>query len=214
LQNRRTLREQIVACLRAGDFSGLVALAGQDAGVARQLLALLFAPDELLHWRAVEGLGQVAGAQPGQVQKLIGRLLYSLNEDSGSFGWGAAAALGEIGRHQLPLVADIVPMFCGLLEQSFSQAQMLWGIGRFGEMHPDRLGEVLPCVLPCLSSPDPLVRALAAWSLGKSGYRPAESAIRSLVRDESPVELYDGGEVRRTTVGQVAQDALAALAEN
>ncbi len=202
-----------MACLRAGDFRRLAALAGENTGLARQLHALLFEPGELLHWRALEGLGHVAGAHPEQVQGLISRLLYSLNEDSGSFGWGAAAALGEIGRHRLSLVAEIIPMFCGFLEQPFARAQMLWGIGRLGEVHPETLGEVLPHVLPCLADPDPEVRALAAWSLGKSRYREGARAIKALSPDETPVELYEEGQLRRTTVGQVAREALAALEE-
>lgn len=187
-------------------------LAGRESGVAAQLLKFLYAPHELLHWRAVEGLGRLAGAYPRQVQKLIGRLLYLLNEDSGSFGWGAAAALGEIGRHQISLVAEIIPMFCGFLEEDFSRASMLWGVGRLGERHPELLTEVLPLVTPLLGHGDPQVRALAAWCLGKARYRKAAEALRDLLRDTAAVQLYDQGELRRATVGQVARAALAALA--
>ncbi len=178
--------------------------------MARQLLLFLYDPGDLLHWRAVEGLGFVAGAHPRQVQRLIGRLLYLLNEDSGSFGWGAAAALGEIGRHQLPLVAEIIPMFCGFLEEGFSRASMLWGVGRLAEVHPESLGEVLPFIAPRLEDPDPQVRALAAWCLGKLRHPQARESLLALGADERAVELYEHGGLRRTTVGQIAREALAA----
>ena len=144
------------------------------------LLQFLYDPHDLLHWRALEGLGRVAGAQAGQVRNLITRLLWLLNEDSGSFGWGAAAALGEIGRGNLALVQEIIPMFCGFLEEEFSRAPMLWGIGRLAEVHPDRLNEVLPRIVQFLTSPEPQVRALTAWALGKAGYCEAEGALRGL----------------------------------
>ncbi len=129
------MREKIVPLLQAGDFPGLTNLAGQESGVAAILMEFLYEPGALLYWRALEGLGRVAGSHPEQVRKLINRLLYLLNEDSGSNGWGAAAALGEIGRNQIALVKEIIPMFVGILEEPFSREPMLWGVGRLAEVH-------------------------------------------------------------------------------
>jgi HEAT repeat protein len=206
------LREQIVTLLKAENFTGLKDLAGQDGAVAAILMQFIYNPGELLHWRALEGLGHVAGAQPAQVHKLINRLLYLLNEDSGSTGWGAAAALGEIGRHQVALVKEIIPMFVGFLEEPFSQEAMLWGVGRMAEVHAELLKEVLPVIVPFLTNPKPSLRALAAWSLSKGRYRPAADAIQALLEDGHPVQLYDQGHLLQTTVGQVARKALANLA--
>jgi len=211
LKNRRALREQIIPLLREENFSGLVALAGRESGVAGQLLLFLYDPGSLLHWRALEGLGYVAGAHPQQVQKLISRLLYQLNEDSGSFGWGAAAALGEIARHRLSLMTEIIPMFYGFLEQDFSRAPMLWGLGRLGEVHPELLQEILPLVPSFLKDADPQVRGLSAWCLGKGRHQPAAAALETLLADDSPVQIYDRGDLHLATVGRVAQQALAAL---
>ena len=153
----------------------------------------------------------MAGAQPEQVRKLINRLLYLLNEDSGSNGWGAAAALGEIGRNRVVLVQEIIPMFVGFLEEPFSQEPMLWGVGRMAEVYPELLHEVVPVIVPFLTNSRPQLRALAAWGLGKARYRPAAAAIQALTGDEQPVELYDRGSLTHTTVEQVALEALAAL---
>lgn len=210
--SRRHVREKIVTLLKDGDFPGLTELAGQDAGVAAILMQFFYNPGDLLHWRALEGLGYVAKSHPEQVGKLINRLLYLLNEDSGSTGWGAASALGEIGRHQISLVKEIIPMFVGFLEEPFSQEPMLWGVGRLAEVHPEYLEEVLPGIVPFLTSPEPQLRALAAWGLGKARYGPAADAIRTLEGDGQPVQLYDHGDLYQTTVGQVAREALAALA--
>jgi hypothetical protein len=209
--SRRQLRDQIITLLQAGNFSGLTELAGQDAGVAGILMQFLYDPGALLYWRALEGLGQVARSHPEQVHRLINRLLYLLNEDSGSTGWGAAAALGEIGRHQVSLVKEIIPMFVGFLEEPFSREPMLWGVGRLAEVHPQLLEEVLPAIVPFLTIVDPQLQALAAWSLGKARYRPAAGALRALLGDEHPIQLYDRGNLFQTTVGEIAREALAAL---
>ncbi|MHB9074603.1 MAG: DVU0298 family protein [Desulfobaccales bacterium] len=206
------MREKIVTLLKDGNFPGLQELAGQDSRVAAILMQFFYDPGDLLHWRALEGLGYVAGSHPVQVGKLINRLIYLLNEDSGSNGWGAAAALGEIGRHQVSLVKEIIPMFVGFLEEEFSQEPMLWGVGRLAEEHPELLEEVLPVIVPFLTSPKAQKRALAAWGLGKARYRPAAGAIRALMGDDQPVQLYDRESLFQTSVGQIAQEALANLA--
>jgi hypothetical protein len=210
--SRRHLREKITTLLKDGNFPGLQELAGQDSGVAAILMQFFYDPGDLLHWRALEGLGYVAGSNPAQVGKLINRLIYLLNEDSGSNGWGAAAALGEIGRHQVSLVKEIIPMFVGFLEEEFSQEPMLWGVGRLAEVHPELLDEVLPLIVPFLTNPKAQKRALAAWGLGKARYRPAADAIRALLEDDQPVQLYDHEGLFQTSVGQTAQEALANLA--
>ncbi len=199
--------------LRNRDYPGLTDLAGQVTGVPTQLLRFLYDPSDLLHWRALEGLGHVAAAHPGQVQKVIGRLLWQLNEDSGSFGWGAAAALGEIGRHRVSLVQEIVPMFNGFLEEEFSRGPMLWGLGRLGEAHPELLKEAVPLIRSALADADPQVRAWAAWCLGKARIEEAATDLRGLAADDSPVQIYDAGELQLTTVGRVARGALISLQE-
>ncbi len=209
--SKRHLRHKIVALLLDGDFQGLTELAGNNTGVAAILMQFFYDPSDLLHWRALEGLGYVAGAHPEQVGKLINRLLYLLNEDSGSNGWGAAAALGEIGRHQVSLVQEIIPMFVGFLEEPFSREPMLWGVGRMAEEHSELLDEVLPHIVSFLSGSEPRLRGLAAWSLGKGRYRPAAEALAALSGDDHGIELYDRGQLIQTTVGQVAREALARL---
>jgi HEAT repeat protein len=190
-----------------------VNLAGQDAKTAATLLQFLYDPHDLLQWRAIEGLGHVAAAYPQQVQKLIGRLLWLLNEDSGSFGWGAAAALGEIGRGNITVVEEVISMFYGYLEEEFSRESMLWGVGRLAEVHPDRLLEVMPLVAELLTQDDPQIRGLAAWCLGKTKFRTAAPALMELLGDERPVWLYNGGDFRHTTVALMAREALASLDE-
>ena len=211
MKSRAALRQEIRILLQEGNFPELVALASRENYVTSLLLQFLYDPHDPLHWRALEGLGHVAHGHPRQVQKIIGRLLWLLNEDSGSFGWGAAAALGEIGRHELSVVSDIIPMFCGFLEEPFSRAPMLWGIGRLAEVHPKELNEVIPFILLCLEDDDPQVRGLSAWALGRLAVHEARGQLEKLVDDQRPVKLYDQGELRHSTVAQLAREALAAL---
>jgi len=211
MSTRRRLRENLAAFLKEGNFAAVVELSGREKAVAEVLLQFLYNPRDILQWRALEGLGQVAGAHPDQVRPMINRLLWLLNEDSGSFGWGAAAALGEIGRRQITLIRDIIPMFCGFLWEEFSREPMLWGIGRLAEAHPEAVREIIPHVAPYLRDDEAQVRGLSAWCLGKMGAGEAREAIQGLVADPESVIVYEKGELRRTTVGELAREALARL---
>jgi len=109
------------------------------------------------------------------------------------------------------VVSEIIPMFCGFLEEPFSRAPMLWGIGRMAAVHPEKLHEVVPFILACLEVDDPQVRGLVAWVLGRLKEQEARGPLAKLLDDERPVELYDQGELRRSSVAQLAQEALTGL---
>ncbi|MBW1916535.1 MAG: HEAT repeat domain-containing protein [Deltaproteobacteria bacterium] len=204
-------REKVTAYLLNGDFASLVELAGREPVVSSILLQLTFALDDPLSWRAVEGLGYLAEAHPERVKTILGRLWWLLNEDSGSFGWGAPAVLGEIGRRNYSLVADTVEMLFSYLDEEFSRSPMLWGLGRMGQTHPEIVREAIPQIMEFLHDADPQVRGHAAWCLGVNGAGEGVGPLARLASDAEPVKLYENGELRQTTVGEIAREALARL---
>lgn len=208
---RSAKRQQITQFLLNEDYPAIADLAAGTDGVVTTLLAMLFDPDSLLHWRATEALGYLAKAQPKKVKDIIPRLLWSLNEDSASFGWGAAAALGEIGRNNYAIIEDIILMLFHFLEEDFTREGMLWGLARLGLDHPQVVQEAASNIQTCLADPNPQVRAYAAWALGIIRARPAVSDLCLLVNDPEPVKLYETNVLRETTVGQIAREALQLL---
>lgn len=208
---QKARREKVIDQLLAGDFAALIETAGREPGIIVILLQLTFALEDLLSWRAVEGMGYLAQALPDKVAKIRGRLLWLLNEDSGSFGWGAPAVLGEIGRQNLSLIEDIMLMLFTYLEEDFSRSPMLWGLGRLGQEHPHAIQPAIPQIMEFLQDPVPQVRANAAWCLGMSGALAAVEPLTKLTNDPEPVKLYEDGELRQTTVEEIARQALGRL---
>jgi hypothetical protein len=211
LMNRKAKRDQIVQLLLAGDLPAAAEFAAATGGGITILQQLLFEPDSLLHWRAIEAIGYVGKIQPPRIKAIIPRLLWSLNEDSASFGWGAAAALGEIGRCNYQIVSDIIEMLLHFLEEDFTREGMLWGLGRLGQAQPLEVLPAVPRMRACLVDPNPQIRTYAAWSLGIIGAQTAVDDLRRLTSDPQPVKLYEAGTLKETTVGQVAREALARL---
>ncbi len=208
---RKTKRDRITHLLLAGDFPALADLTASTGGVVTILMQMLFAPDSLLHWRATEALGYIGKIQPKRIKDIIPRLLWSLNEDSASFGWGAAATLGEIGKNNYEIIEDIILMLFNCLEEDFTREGMLWGLGRLGQTHPEVVQEAAPRIQECLTDSNPQVRTYAAWSLGIIGAQAAVPDLRLLTNDPQPVKLYEAGELKEITVGQVAREALQRL---
>jgi HEAT repeat protein len=208
---RKTKRDQIIQLLSAGDIPAVADLTATTGGVVTILLQMLFEPDSLQHWRATEAIGYIGKIQPKRIKEIIPRLLWSLNEDSASFGWGAAAVLGEIGRNNYKIVEDIILMLFNFLEEDFTREGMLWGLGRLGQTHPQVVQQAAPRIRACLADANPQVRTYAAWCLGVIGEQQAAAELRQLTADPQPVKLYEAGNLKKTTVGQVAREALQRL---
>jgi len=188
--------------------------------VRRHLLRLVCRPEGLRRWRAVTALGRavddLAGEDFEAAREFVRRLLWGLNEESGTVGFGLPESLGEILAVNEGLAAEYLPLFLSylgpgenFLEFEPLQRGVLWGLGRLVRARPGLIDreDVARRVVPLLSGPDPGVRGLAAWALGALAPEVAPSALQALADDESPVSLYDGRRLIQTTVGDLARDA-------
>jgi len=190
--------------------------------VRRQLLRLVCRPEGLRRWRAVTALGRavddLADDDFEAAREFVRRLLWGLNEESGTVGFGLPESLGEILAVNERLAAEYLPLFLSylgpgenFLEFEPLQRGVLWGLGRLVRARPGLIDreDVTRRVAPLLSSPDPEVRGLAVWALGALAPGTALGARQALAGDQAPVSLYDGRRLIQTTVGDLARGASA-----
>jgi HEAT repeat protein len=206
-----TLRRSVRVHLERGQYAPVLELAAADRGAVRALVSLLCDPEELVRWRAVSALGELAGAQPELARPLVTRLFWSLNDESGGIGWMSAPALGEIGRHAPALIGHCVRPLVRYLDEPFLLPGALWAVGRLAPAYPAETREVVPEVARCCVSPDPAARANAAVALGEVGDGRARGALAELAQDERPARVYAGGQLVTKQVREWAGDALARL---
>lgn len=214
----RYSRESLAQLLRAGRYEELTAIVRRDRGVARTILGLLYHDDELVRWRAVSMLGNLAAAEPEVVRPLVKRLLWFMSEESSTVGWGSAQAIGEIYRRNPDVAAGAIrPVIHYGDDEELSRpenrntymlAGSIWAIGNLADSEPVLTGEMGPFLTGLLDDPDPQVRALSAWALGRTGYREASAGLMRLLEDGETAELYIDDELRTTTVRDVADEAL------
>jgi HEAT repeat protein len=207
-----TLKNKVRKLLDDYDREGVVALALDDRRVVPALNRLIFDMDELTRWRAAEAMGWLAEAEPFLLDKIIARLIYTMNDDSGSIGWMAPQALGEICVGDPDLVEDFFPIVKSSIELDVFRPGAVRAVGRVAPVRPDMVDDMGPVLIDCLDDPEPEVRGLAAWALGRIGWLEAGGELRRAIRDQATFSFYWNGRLERKTVGRMAESALAALA--
>ena len=194
--------------------------------VLRSLLASLCEEAETRKWRAVSAMGllvaDLAQEDVEEARELMRRLMWSLNEESGSSGWGAPEAMAEIMVADEGLAEEYVHMLVSYmredgnyLENPLLQRGLLWGIGRLAEARPAllRKHDAPAHLMPFLNSSDRVVQGLAARCAGILEVQEARSGLESLVDEETEILLYKDHDLRRFRTGQLAKEALERLGE-
>ncbi len=193
-----------------GHFDRIADIAVRKKRVLGSLVALTYDPDPLIGWRAVEAMGwaahRIAEHDSHYVREHLRRLHWLISEESGGVCWRAPEAMAEILRHRPTLFADYTPVVVSIVQSMAEEdldhfrAGAIWAVGRLGPLARDHIQPVLPAIAAALDGPDPQVRGMAVWCLGKLGRREPLAARPHLLSDHGPVELYEDGDLRRTSV--------------
>jgi len=221
----------------AGSDGGWAArLPELDALPARRLIGPLFSllldPNEDVRWRAVALFGRTvarmaesraAGEGLEAARVVLRQCLWRLNEESGGVGWGVPEALGEtLARHRRlatefhrVLASYVREPECGegnCLDHVPLRRGVYWALGRLAQVYPDLLAGEVGTLRAGLKEEDGACRGLAAWALGLLKAGEAGPELAALEADAAEVALFDDGQVRRTTVGGLAGEAIKRLA--
>jgi hypothetical protein len=86
------------------------------------------------------------------------------------------------------------------------QAGILWAIGRLAEVVLETIEPLVPALLSYLKDPDPQIRGLAVWCLGKLRKAGRLSLDHAFHAQDGPADLYVGGQIIRTSVAELMRD--------
>ena len=233
-------REALAELLRRNDAEAVIKEArkkgptGQSSrGAVRTLTGLLYHDDELLRWRAVSMLGRLAEAEPEMVRPVVSRLLWFMSEESSTVGWGSAQAIAEIFRRAPGVGRDAIRAVVHFMDDeelsepanrnTYMLAGSIWAIGDLAE--PGHAAETRGTAAEMMSlaaemkgplvkflrDPDPQVRGLTAWALGRLRHEGARGELERLLNDEAVFQLYEDETLREIPVGEAAAAALKAI---
>jgi HEAT repeat protein len=186
--------------------------------VLGSLIALLYEPEPLICWRAIEALGvaadHVAERDPDCVREHLRRLHWLMSEESGGVCRRAPEAMAEIVRRRPTLFAAYVPIIIFLIPNMAGEdlvsfkAGALWAIGRLAAVASEHVPAILPAIVAALEDGDPQVRGMAVWCLGQLGRGKLLADRPDLLSDEGPVQLYEDGLLHRTRVARLVRHVL------
>lgn len=211
------LREEMNLLLSENRYEELVERALQNPAIIKYLFRPLYHPYGAQRWQAIEALGRVTEAMaqrdPEAVREIIRRLLWSMNDESGSASWSAPEAIGEIIYGNPDLFKDYVAIVVNASEEEIFHRGIAWSLGRIGRQRPDLVQEFLPLLVEFLRHPRAEVRGYAARALGQIGSPAGEalSKLKELVEDRTVVEVYEGNKIVSYQVNELAKEAIAKI---
>jgi hypothetical protein len=222
----RRFNRIVYELLEAEDFEEKIVHLLEETSPKRllkPLLAALCSADQTVKWHAITCLGRLVADTAEQdmewARNVVRRLTWYLNDESGGIGWGAPEAMGEImARHRdlaqefaAVLLSYIQPEGGSYLEYEPLQRGALWAIGRVARTQPETMRRLRTAGIlrPWLRSPDPSLRGLAVWALGRLGDDGCRRWLGPLLGDRAEFTLYRDRKLQRCSIDQLARETLA-----
>lgn len=219
-----SLRARVDDFLRADDFEArLPELTLMPARrVINPLFASLCNPDDLHKMRAAKAIGvivaQLAEKDMEAARVIMRRFMWNLNDESGGIGWGSPEAMGEImavseklAREYAHVLVSYIREDGNFLEHDTLQRGVLWALARLAGVRPQLLKNFGAYILPYLQSDDPTLRGLAAKTLGLTGVDSACPQLKSLLQDQTRIDIFSDGKIQPLTVSELANEALESM---
>jgi hypothetical protein len=107
-----SLRERLRETINSGDAQALDALVAGSPATVRYLLGMTYQSDDALAAGACRGLAQAARHHPALVERVVRRLVWAMNDESGTNALSAPRVLLAVAQERpellLPLVPDLV----------------------------------------------------------------------------------------------------------
>jgi hypothetical protein len=164
-----TRRKIALQILLDGDWDKLLSWAGKTRSALRTLFSLSYSEDNLISWRAIEGIGLVA-KQIGKndldrVKDFLRRLFWLMNDESGGLGRRAPEIIGEILFGLPALIEEFgVLLFHFTNEEPFEQGSY-FALARISAKAPELIEKNRDVLLSALDDPDPAIRDHAQTAL-------------------------------------------------
>jgi hypothetical protein len=209
------VKKKLADLLANGNYDEVSRLALDDQKIISRLISLTYDKDKTPSWHAMEAIGvatkEMAKKDPETVRNIVGRLLWMIRDESGGIGWSVPEILGEIVLNNPKLCSDIAPVIVSFHEELMLTSGVLRAIGRIGPINNETVGYAIPTILPYLKSDENSIRGNAAFALGELGAIGAVVSLKGLLDDKGKVLFYKDRELKETTVGYLAREAVEKL---
>ncbi|WP_020588032.1 DVU0298 family protein [Desulfobacter curvatus] len=202
----RKTKKQVGEILSIGSRSQALDRLAQipDAQLTGHLFSYFYNTDELIKFRSVTAMGELAARiADNSMEKariILRRLMWNLNDESGGIGWGSPEAMGEILSKSPALAREFKSILFSYLdhrgnhiEHTMLQRGVLWGIGTYLGTTPEDITDVTKEQLQDhLSSKDPVKRGYAVRALSNAHVLDCMALPDFIQADKTTIDIYTG----------------------
>jgi hypothetical protein len=103
------LRRQVEQLVRERRFDELDELVAEKPRTVRHLLSLSYQPDDEIREAAAQGLARATRHHPDLLQNVVRRLIWAMNEESGTNAQSAPAVLQAIAEEDAEFLLPVLP---------------------------------------------------------------------------------------------------------
>ena len=104
-----SLRERIQRAVREGDLDDIQTIVSEEPRAVRFLVGLSFHTDERIQSTAAKGVAVAARFHPELVQRVVRRLVWAMNDESGTNAITAPRVVQEIAWERPDLLVPMIP---------------------------------------------------------------------------------------------------------
>jgi hypothetical protein len=138
-----SLNKEVRELLQQGREDAVAELATANPRALRPLVGRLWDPDREIRLRAARAVGHAATAHPDLGVEVIRRLMWALNDESGTHGVHGIPALGEIGRRAPEMLAPYIPALVSMAMDSGLRLEVLRALTAIAEPAPQLVADHL-----------------------------------------------------------------------
>jgi len=125
--------------------------------------------------------------------------------------WGAAEALGEIGRNLPQHRRKIILFLRGFRRDECSCQGYIWGMCRICQVERAVTGDFIQELEGFLDSRNVCMTGQALWSLGELRIKEAAEKIKGFLHDKRETWIFENEQVSLKSIGEIAGEALKKL---
>ncbi len=202
-ENYIQIKKEVLKTLETEDISNILKSLSvyPPTKIISFLIGAFLHPDEVVRWKAVIAFGhftaEIAKNEMERARIVIRRLMWMLNEESGSMAWGVPEGFAEALYNCKVLKDEYLPIFVSyiwnaektgkykadnFLEFPPAQRGVIWGIGRLAEKYKKELWEnKAPFYIKQIlkETKDSGVMFLSLWSLNKLKPFPKDFSLNN-----------------------------------
>ncbi len=184
--------------------------------LAGPLFSFLYSLDDLVRFRSTVAMGELAERYANKkiedARKLLRRIMWNLNDESGGIGWGSVEAMGEILKRSKILANEFESILFfyiipgnNFLEHEMLQRGSLWGVGTYLEVKKSPVKIVIHALMRFLDSDDPVKRGYAARALINMDKKNIDLLPSHILSDQSMIPMFDGWNLYADSISSIVR---------